>query len=211
MYNKELFDKILDVSCSFEELENFVIDINKKEFDLENPFEKYYDVNRIIFAIEKYQSKEIDARFLACWMNAYNWIIMGGFKINHDYEAISLKEFLIWEIVDWIDSLSFFDDSEDYYDLEEYKNTYKVLDYVLRDIDNCNAVYAETHYGEGAVVVLIMNDNLKYFIKVYGDLDYKDETIQFEKVEPTHLKDRVKHLQNHGYRELKYGNWDDED
>ena len=34
MYNKELYGKIINVSCSFEELESFVSDISKKEFAL---------------------------------------------------------------------------------------------------------------------------------------------------------------------------------
>ncbi len=55
MYDKDLYNKILSVSCSFEELENFVIDINKKEFDLDNAFEKYYDVEKILYAIRRYE------------------------------------------------------------------------------------------------------------------------------------------------------------
>ena len=62
MYNKELFEKICSVSCSFEELESFVSGIDKREFDLDSPFEKYYNVDKIISAIGKYQSKEIGAR-----------------------------------------------------------------------------------------------------------------------------------------------------
>ena len=43
MYNKELYDKIISASCTFEELEAFVTDIDKKEFDVDNAFEKYYN------------------------------------------------------------------------------------------------------------------------------------------------------------------------
>ena len=51
MYDKDLYNKIINASCSFEELEKFVIKIDKKEFDLDNAFEKYYDVERILYAI----------------------------------------------------------------------------------------------------------------------------------------------------------------
>lgn len=210
MYNQKLFDKICSVSCSFGELKEFVTNIDKKEFDLHNPFEKYYSVQSIIFAIEKYQSKEIDAKFLAYWMNAFNWIIMGGFKDNIDDEGVTLKEFLIWTITDWIDSLSFFDDTNDFYNLEDYKNVYKVLDSVLQDIDQCKAIFTEYDCSEDAVVVLITNDVAEYFIKVYGELDYNNDVIYFEKVESDYLKDKVNDLHNLGYRELKYYNWDDE-
>ena len=122
MYDKELFGKIISVSCTFEELEAFVINIDKKEFDLENAFEKYYDAERILYAIRRYEKKEISDKYLAHWMNAYNWIIMAGFRTQQENKEIVFKDWLVWEISDWLDSLSFFDDSEDYITLEDYKN-----------------------------------------------------------------------------------------
>ena len=56
MYDKDLYNKIINASCSFEELEKFVIKIDKKEFDLDNAFEKYYDVERILYAIRRYEN-----------------------------------------------------------------------------------------------------------------------------------------------------------
>lgn len=44
MYNKELFDKIVNANCTFEEAEAFGRDNDKKEFDLDKPFEKYYNL-----------------------------------------------------------------------------------------------------------------------------------------------------------------------
>ena len=204
MYNKCLFEKICNVSCSFAELEKFVSDMSKEEFDLENPFEKYYNVEAIISAIEKYQSNQISTSFLAYWMNAYNWIIMGGFKIDNSDESISLKEFLIWTISDWLDSLSFFNWGEEYYNLEDYKNTYRVLDSFWKDIGQCEAVFAEDGYNDDDVVVLITNNNSKSFARIYGELDYNNEAIDFEKVEPSCLENRAKQLNDSGYKELKY-------
>ena len=208
MYNKDLFERICNVSCSWDELKEFVTVINEKEFDLDNPFEKYYNVDRLISAIEKYQAKEIDAIFLACWMNAYNWIITGGFKIEDKDKSIGLKKFLVWQIVDWIDSLSFFNVDVDQYDLEEYKNIYKVLDSVLQDSDQCSAVFAQHGCDDDEVVVLISNDSARYFIKVYGYLDYSDDEIDFTKIEDTDLTNRVNRLLSLGYRELTYCNWE---
>ncbi len=48
MYNK---NKIINATCTFEELEAIVIDIDKKEFDLDKAFGKYYNVERILYAI----------------------------------------------------------------------------------------------------------------------------------------------------------------
>lgn len=219
MFNKELFEKICDVSCDWSELEKFVINIDKKEFDLNNAFEKYYNVERIICAIEKYRSKKINAKFLAYWSNAYDWIINSGFKIENKDKSISLKEFLIFEISDWLDSLSFFDDSDDWYNLEEYKTAFKVLDSVLQDIDNCEAIFADDADEEDEdydcyahdVVVLIKNVNAKYFIKVYTDCIYPDDNVLFSKVPLTELENQATQLQKQGYSELKYCAWEDED
>jgi len=219
MFDKELFKKICDVSCDWCELEKFVINIDKKEFDLDNALEKYYKVERIICAIEKYQAKKINAKFLAYWSNAYDWIIMSGFKNGDDNKSISLKDFLIFEISDWLDSLSFFDDSDDWYNLEEYKTTFKVLDFVLQDIDNCEAIFAvdadendeDYDYYAHDVEVLIKNGKAKYFIKVYTDCIYPDDNVLFPKVTREELEDQVVKLREQGYRKLKYCAGEDED
>ncbi|MDE5910950.1 MAG: hypothetical protein K2H24_01310, partial [Clostridia bacterium] len=95
MYNKILFEKICNVECSFEELKQFNGKIDEQEYDLDNPFEKYYNVDRIVLAIEKYKRKDMEYRCLACWANAYNWIISGGCKLKYEE---SLKALLIYEI-----------------------------------------------------------------------------------------------------------------
>lgn len=218
MFNKELFEKICDVSCDWSELEKFVINIDKKEFDLNNAFEKYFNVERIICAIEKYRSKKINAKFLAYWSTAYDWIINSGFKIENNDKSVSLKEFLIFEISDWLDSLSFFDDSDDWYDLEEYKNTFKVLDFILQDIDDCEAIYAveaeddeDDDYYTHDVTVLIKNVKEKYFIKLYTDCIYPENNVLFTEVLLTDLESQEGQLQKQEYIELKYCGWEDKD
>ena len=52
MYDKELFEKIIDVDCSFDELKSFGR-IDENEFDLDDAFGKYYDVERIFKAIDR--------------------------------------------------------------------------------------------------------------------------------------------------------------
>ncbi len=217
MFDKALFKKICDVSCEWGELEKFVTNIDKKEFDLDNAFKKYYNVEKIVCAIEKYQAKKIDAKFLAYWSTAYNWIIMSGFSIDNGDKSVSLKELMIYEISDWIDGLSFFDDSEDLYNLEEFKTTFKVLDSVLQDIDNCKAIFAidededdDYDYYVHDVEILIKNDDAKYFIKVYSDCIYPDDNVLFPQVSLKELDNQATKLLKQGYRELKYGTCDDE-
>ena len=112
MFDKTMYEKIFTVTCTLEELENFVSCKTKKEFDLDNAFQKYYSLERIFSAIEKYKAKEISDHYLANWASAYNWIISAGLdfqsKTNH-----KIKEIIAFEISDWLDSLSFFDEDEE--------------------------------------------------------------------------------------------------
>lgn len=215
MYNKKLFEKICNVTCSFEELETFVIKIDEKEFDLNNPFKKYYDLKIILYAIQRYEKKEIDDKYLAYWMNAYNWIIMGGFKIEPKDNSFTFEEWLEWEICDWLDSLSFFDVSRECYNLEDYKNSLAVLDKIYRNANDWDRVFAHTdEYNEDDVVVLAYNKKSKEFVKIYGELeasclDCLD--VKFQKIELDELEKQVEILRKTGYQKLKYGTWDEEE
>ena len=212
MYDKKLFEKICNVTCSFEELEPFVIDINKKEFDLDNPFEKYYDLQTILLAIHRYEKGEVSDRYLAYWMNAYNWIIMGGFKIETENNSITFKEWLEWEICDWLDSLSFFDETKEWFKLDKYKKAFTVLSKVYCNIKGWNSVFSEEEgsYNEDDVVVLAYNDKTKEFVKIYGQLDYYCLDVEFPKIECNELENQMKELKEKGYQQLKYGAWEEE-
>ena len=208
MYDKDLYNKILSVSCSFEELENFVIDINKKEFDLDNAFEKYYDVEKILYAIRRYEIGEVSDKYLAYWTNAYNWIIMAGFKLKKEETEITFQEFLEDLITDWLDSLSFFDDSDDWYNLDDYKNTYIALDKVYKNINDWERIFAHTdEFGDNDddVVVLAYNNKTKEFVKLYHELDYLNYKVNIERVELDRLKKEIRQLKKRGFEEMKYG------
>ena len=202
MFDNELFERIFNVTCPFEELEEFVIGIDKKEFDLDGPFEKYYSAETILSAIKQYELQQIDGKYLAYWMNAYNWIIMGGFQLGD--EGVTLKSFLTEQISNTLDCLSFFDDSESWYNLEDYKSTFEVLDLALFDADNCEAMCAEHGDNEGEAVVLIANHGAKYFIRIYSDLDFTNQEVGFGQVEFSALEDEVNRLLSEGYEELTY-------
>lgn len=210
MYDRALFERICDLTCTFTELNEFVIGIDKKEFDTDAPFEKYYRADRLTAAIEAYQNKQIDANFLAQWMNAYDWIIMGGFQIKES-RKVTLRDFLIWTISDWIDALSFFDGDDEWYRLEKYIQAFQVLDAVLQQLNDCSAVFAQHGYNDDDVVVLIVNNSAKCFIKVYGELDFRRAARDFKKVEFSDLENQAKKLSESGYRELLYSLWEEED
>jgi len=208
MYNKDLYNKIINASCSFEELEFFVSDIDKKELDLDNAFEKYYDVNKILYVINRYENKEVGDKYLTYWMNAYNWIIMAGFKIESKNNEISFRDWVVWKISDWLDGLSFFDDSDDWVSLEDYKSSFKVIDGIYKNINEWDCVFAHTDERGGyddAVVFLVVNDKTKELVKIYGNLDYLNAKVDFSRIEEDELEEKIEQLKKVGYQELRYG------
>ena len=214
MHNKELYGKIINVSCSFEELESFVSDISKKEFDIDNSFEKYYDLERILFAISRYEKKEINDKYLAYWMCAYNWIIMAGFRAGNENVGITFQEWVLWEISDWLDSLSFFDDSDDWFNLDDYKNSFRIIDEIYKNLNDWECIFAHTdEWGDNDddVVLLTINNKAKKFVKIYASLDYLNEKVDFPRIEEDELGKKIKQLKKVGYRELRYGLFDEKE
>lgn len=214
MYNKDLYNKIINANCSFEELESFVSGIDKKEFDLDNAIEKYYDVEKILYAINRYENKEVDDKYLAYWMNAYNWIIMAGFKIESKNNEISFLDWVVWEISDWLDSLSFFDDSDDWFNLDDYKNSFKIIDGIYKNINEWDCVFAHTDEWGGNdddVVLLVVNDKTKELVKIYASLDYLNEKVDFPRIEEDELEKKIKQLKKVGYQEIRYGLFDEKE
>lgn len=159
MTEKTLIQKICDSCCSMEELKEFVLAIDRQEYDTENAFGKYYSLDRIIRAIEKYQNNEISADYLAYWANAYDWIIMGGFKADSDSSEVTFGELIVWEISEWLDGLSFFDEvSLDFYDLEKYKRAFSDLDRIMKNENAWNAVHTVgRRWNDEEVEVLAVN------------------------------------------------------
>ena len=214
MYNKELYGKIINVSCSFEELESFVSDISKKEFDIDNAFEKYYDLERILFAISRYENKEINDKYLAYWMSAYNWIIMAGFKAGNENVGITFQDWVLWEISDWLDSLSFFDDSDDWFNLDDYKNSFRIIDEIYKNLNDWECIFAHTdEWGDNDddVVLLTINNKAKKFVKIYASLDYLNEKVDFPRIEEDELGKKIKQLKKFGYQEVRYGLFDEKE
>lgn len=218
MITKELIETVVCAECLEEEMSqvlNFLQ--NRKNYEglefMKNSFEKYYNLARIINAIRKYENKEIDDRYLAKWMCVYNWIIMADEWANVPIEEITFKTWVVWEISGWLDSLSFFDDSDDFYNLEDYKKTFEVMDKIYNNLEDWKRVFAHTdEWGDNDddVAVLVSNDKTKEFVRIGSQLDYLNNKVAFERVELDELKRRVNALKKLGYKELEYGVWHDE-
>ena len=77
MYDKELIEKVCTLTCSKSDVDR---DQTTVKYDTEYPFRKYYSIEIIKGAIEKFLSGEWDAQTLAGWACIYDWILCGGFE-----------------------------------------------------------------------------------------------------------------------------------
>ncbi len=178
MFDKNMFEKICKLKCSIDELKSFNKSISRKEFDLDNPFEKYYALDTILNCIRLYQDKIVSAKFLEYWTNAYNWIIMGGFRGKASDETertVTIDSILIWQISDWLDSLSFFDGDESFLTLDDYKKAFRSLDSIYRNYSKWKVFYSFTgeKYDDGTPVqdicILLANDKKRIYTCLYSD------------------------------------------
>ena len=210
MFDKEMFEKICHVTCSWDELKRFNSKIDEKEFDVNNCFEKYYSLDPILKCIDLYKNKRITDKHLAYWCNAYNWIIMGGFegKANDENEkTVDVATILIWDISDWLDSLSFFD--AQYFDLNKYIGNFRVLDSIYKNLKKWEAFYsfsADT-YDDGESVndiyVLFVNKTKNvYYALVSDGCDFKECVWDDELTEVPDIETIINDLKSKGYKEL---------
>ena len=202
MYKKEWYDKILNVSGA---LEDFVADVSKQEFDVDNAFEKYYDVGKILYAISRYENHEVNDCYLAYWASNYNWIINGGFKDLQRQSSITFADWIVCEISDWLDSLSFFDDVKEVVQLDDYKKAFAALDKIYRNQDEWNRIFAseyERDSEEYPVAVMAYNDKTKEIVKMTVFLNWQSNKIEIEQVKWHELEKKVKLLKRQGYKEL---------
>ena len=210
MYNKVLFEKVCDVTCSKTELEDFCKNIDEKEFDLDDSFNKYYKVDTIIKTIELYEKGSIDDSYLAYWMNAYNWIIMASIWNKCDNTWIkSFNDFVVWKISDWLDSLSFYEDEyRKYYDLEYMKNIFRTYDMIFKTKEEWKACVSSDCNPEEEdydAFFLAINDKEKSFIKVYCNFaDLNEKAIVEEKISMEEMDGRVRELKENGYKDLSF-------
>ncbi len=212
MFDKNMYEKIMNVKCTNEEIENFICNSSRVELDKENSFEKYYDLSKLLLAIEKYQKGLISDRHLAHWMCAYNWIIMSSFNNENDETGeISWKEVLIWELSDWIDALSFFEeDPEAGYKLDSFIAAFTTLTKLYEDCENCNMVIAPYGWNDDDVIVFAINETEKYFARIYTNFDYLNLKHNFKQIDTQELKKREKFLLEHNYQQLPYYYFDEE-
>ena len=210
MFDKALFEKICHVTCTWNELKRFNSKINKKEFDVDNCFEKYYSLDPILKCIDLHKNKRITDKYLAYWCNAYNWIIMGGFKgkaSDENEKNVDVATILIWDISDWLDSLSFFD--AEFYVLDEYISNFRILDSIYKNHKKWEIFYSfcTDTYDDGEAisdinVLFISKTKNVYYTLASDGCDFRECVLDEELTETQDIGTIISDLKAKGYKEL---------
>lgn len=181
MYNKDLFDEIIKVEVPFSELKRFVRKLTMSQFDLDDPFHKYFGATIIKKALDKFLNNEIKRNYLALWCHAYCWILSGGFKTRYWESRVFknlIEEWVFNMITDSLDSLSFIDcfppteeeeikeerdrlDSSKFFFYERVLNTCEDWDFFYSK----GNIYRQSDYHD----VMFINHKTKEIITSYLD------------------------------------------
>lgn len=129
---------------------------------------------------------------------------MGGFKIESENNEMSFQDWVVWEISDWLDSLSFFDDSEDWFNLEDYKNSFITIDKIYKNLNDWKCLFAHTDEedDDGDAVLLVINYKTKEFVRIYRNLDYLNEVVKMDRIELDQAEKEIERLKKQGFVEL---------
>lgn len=213
MINFELHNKIINCEATTEELMSFFPQ-DKSEFDKDDSFEKYFDLDKVKRALHLYRTKKINVDYLSHWACAYDWIISATLWSEPSPEGFhTLKENLVEQISDWLDGVSFFDESDDYPKnflskfykaLQLYYDTYK-------NIDKWTAFYVEhrqyrdpddfDYLSHDDVFLLFVNDTERTYYTFVGCLAPNNE-LSDNKLSLEELDEKLKKLKQAGYKKL---------
>lgn len=133
MFNKKLFESICNLTCEKEDFSFNPANRRKVQYDLEDPFIKYYSYDSIVKAFNKYINKEWDDQTLAHWFCVYDWILNGGFSSKTKSSLNLVEELITFIISDYLDGMSFFEEeyylnNEDKTSIENYIKGFKFCD-----------------------------------------------------------------------------------
>lgn len=208
MYNKELIDKICNLTCTEEDVH---IDQTNIIYDTDHPFKKYYNFNIIESAIKKYLNNEWSDYLLSGWACLYGWILAGGFDDNVVEDFNDIECMIVETISEDLDSLSFFDnslveDKDSPIDLNRWIEEFRSLDTVLKSINDWKPYTSKigpyADYNDDRFTLLV-NDTSKEYIIIYhffGDSDsYTLNTITKEE----HIN-KIHELNKAGYTLLPH-------
>ena len=198
---------MINCECSFDQLAEFSVNMSvKKEFDFNNSFNKYYNLDKILMAIEKYLNKTINAEYLTYWANVYNWILMASYFFNDNYSN-SFKQ-LLRNSISWeLDALSFFDsenEKQDKKNLKKFIVDFKILDYLYNKINNLMIYYVsyKDEFDQTIIKVLFVDEKNNVFHVLETDNFIPEKNVG-TKIEINELKGKVLNLSKQKFKKME--------
>ncbi|MBQ9085374.1 MAG: hypothetical protein IJY24_06960 [Clostridia bacterium] len=211
MFDKAMFEKVCNLSCTMQELREFNRGLTEREFDLDRPFDRYFSIDTVLRLIKLRRAKRLPCKFISEWAYAYNWIIMGGFKTEINDETVTdipLKTLIIWEISDYIDSLAFYDADFDE-DLEDYVINLRTLDSVYHNEDKwkayysyCGGEYDNCEPVNDIALLLVCKSKPVYYTMYSDGCDFKSCRLVGDFEEVDDIDRIIGELKGRHYREL---------
>lgn len=174
MANKEYIKRICDLTCSRKDVEIPLKDI---EYDLDNPFKKYYNVEIIISAIAKYVNKEWTGKMLSYWATTYNSVLNGGFNDNVNTNLTSLETYLVKYLSMDLDVLLIIDHKQNKEAIKEYIydtiTYYYNIDHIFKTINEWQGFYGiigNYNIPNLNQFVVLINETQKEYIIMFSDI-----------------------------------------
>ena len=198
MEDIKLIKKIINATCTEQELEKFRTYLEENEFEIEDSFKKFYSLDKILNVISKTITKEFSASFFCFWVGIYDWIITDRVTFEREFPT-DINQF-IKEVISWVlHCLSCtygLDEKELYQLLKEFT----FLDEVLRNPNKWISILGKNKYKK--YYLFIDEEKERYAIE-YADID-RDIEYEFDKIYSLKkLKKKIKKLKNKGYVNLK--------
>lgn len=208
MCDYDLIKKICNLTCSYEDIHTNKANI---KCDYIDPFKKYYNIETIIKAINKYLNNEWNERFLANWAKLYNFILAGGFSEKvHKSKRVFIEEYIEYEIEWTLDALSNFEeeyylnDEKCPYDLNEKIKEFKLYDLILKSAKNWKVFYYNDKKIDKNGQLLLVDDINKKSVILKGIyyLDVKEEN--FYKTDEKEQKQKIDFIKENGYTTINF-------
>ncbi len=212
MNYKDLYNQLFSFTLPDDKLSSLCSSITDLKLDNNNSFERYYNVNLILSAIEKYENHEISDHYFANWCMFYNWILMASSWEDKQIVCKNIQDefrniFIVEEISNLLDSLSFFEEGDKkYFNLKKYKNWFKYYDKYYQEANDLEifsfdiSIVQEDEIG---TIYLAINHDQKEFsiLKDFYD-DDENTDIQTTKNALLSIKEKTTQLKQNNYKEI---------
>ena len=202
MFDKEYIKRVCDLSLNEEDYSKSQILI---KYDLDKPFKKYYNINIITSALNKYLLNEWSEEKLTHWACHYMWVLNGGFDGRVIEDLSSLENLYLQIISNYLDELSFFSSgnwANPKIRILNLINSAKDFDHIWQRINHWKAYYMQLN-SEDENLLILVNDIDKLWAYLFaGYLIDTDNSGVVNKISENEFKKLFEKLHGSSYKIL---------